>query len=281
MNFLSELGSAIEYIENNLSGEIDIDKLARIACTSKDAFLRFFSYMTGMSLSEYIRKRRLSCAAYDLEETNLKIIDIAIKYGYESADAFSRAFSKQHGISPSFFRKNGGSIKIYPPASFHITIKGAKEMDFRIVDMPETKVYGISREFGCSAGERFEKEHIMWADTEDFVPGKISNGFDGEWYGIWAGGRYTIARKKEDISDKTLETHIIPAGKYAAFTTGKGGYAGDELPALRDLIFNSWLKSSGYRQKGDFELEVYHLATDREVRRKNRYYELWIPIEKG
>lgn len=281
MDILSHLNNVTQYIENNLTGEIDFDKAAQIACISKDSFFRFFSYMTGMTLTEYIRKRRLSQAVYDLAEESCRIIDIAIKYGYDSADAFSRAFAKQHGISPSSFRKNGGSLKIYPPASFHITIKGAKEMDFRIIDLPETTVYGLSREFGYSAAERFEHERIMWADTEDFVPKKISDGFDGVWYGIWNGGKYAIARKKELATGTNLEKLIIPAGTYAAFTTAKGGYAGDELPQLRDLIFNSWLADSGYRQKGDFELEVYHLATNREERRKNRYYEIWIPIEKG
>ena len=278
---LKHLNAAIDYIEQNLCSEIDLEKVSQLACISKDSFFRFFSYMTDMTLSEYIRKRKLSQAAYDLQNGKDKVIDIAIKYGYDSADAFSRAFAKQHGISPSSFRKNGGSLKIYPPASFHITIKGAKEMDFRIIDLPETAVYGLSREFFCSASERFEHERIMWADTEDFVPKKISDGFDGVWYGIWNGGKYAIARKKELATGTNLEKLIIPAGTYAAFTTAKGGYAGDELPQLRDLIFNSWLADSGYRQKGDFELEVYHLATNREERRKNRYYEIWIPIEKG
>ncbi|MBR2972952.1 MAG: AraC family transcriptional regulator [Clostridia bacterium] len=281
MNILKQLNDAISYIEQNLCDEIDVEKAAQLACISKDSFLRFFSYMTDMTLTEYIRKRKLTQAAYDLQNGKDKVIDIAVKYGYESADAFSRAFSKQHGISPSSFRKNGGSIKIYPPASFHITIKGAKEMNFRIVDVPETEVYGVSREFGCAASERFEQEHIMWADTEDFVPRKISDGFDGIWYGIWDSGRYAIARNADDTNGTNLEKLIIPAGTYAAFTTAKGGYAGDELPRLRDLIFNSWLEGSGYKQKCDFELEVYHLATDREERRKNRYYEIWIPIEKG
>ena len=281
MNILSQLNDAAEYIEKNLTGEIDLEKASQLACISKDSFLRFFSYMTGMTLAEYIRKRRLSLAASDLQESTDKVIDIAVKYGYESADSFSRAFAKQHGITPSALRKNGGSLKIYPPASFHIIIKGAKEMDFRIIDVPETIVYGLSKEFGCFAAERFENERIMWADTEDFVPKKISDGFDGIWYGIWDSGRYSIARKKELATGKNLEKLIIPAGKYAAFTTGKGGYAGTEIPALRELVFDSWLKSSGYKQTYDFELEVYHLATDREERRKNRFYEIWIPIEKG
>ncbi|MDE6641707.1 MAG: helix-turn-helix domain-containing protein [Acetatifactor sp.] len=95
-----------------------------------------FSYMTGMTLNEYIRCRRLTLAARDLQHGRAPIIHIAMKYGYDSAAAFSRAFAKQHGITPSAYRKSGGSLRVYPPASFHIMIKGAKEMDFRIIGFP-------------------------------------------------------------------------------------------------------------------------------------------------
>ena len=144
MNMLKQLNSAIEYIEANLCAEFDLDTAAGIACVTADSFIRFFSYMTGMTLTEYIRRRRLTLAAQDLQHSKTPIIDIAIKYGYDSAAAFSRAFAKQHGITPSVYRKDGGSLKVYSPASFHIMIKGAKEMDFRIIALADTVVYGVS-----------------------------------------------------------------------------------------------------------------------------------------
>ena len=103
--------------------------------------------MTGMTLTEYVRRRRLTLAAQDLQHSKTPIIDIAMKYGYDSATAFSRAFAKQHGITPSVYRKDGGSLKVYPPASFHIMIKGAKEMDFRIIELEDTEVYGVSKQY--------------------------------------------------------------------------------------------------------------------------------------
>lgn len=120
----------------------------------------------------------------------------------------------------------------------------------------------------------------MWALECDFVPGKICNGFDGIWYGLWSGNTYWIARSPEDAAVPGLETTVIPAGTYAAFTTERGGFAGDELPKLREQIFDAWLPDSGYVQKGDTEVEVYHLWTDRAERREKRYYEIWIPVEK-
>lgn len=120
----------------------------------------------------------------------------------------------------------------------------------------------------------------MWSVDAEHYPEKICNGYDGIWYGIFDNGLYSIARKSEDVEYGGLESITVPAGKYAVFTTDKGGYAGAELPRLHELIFNSWLPSSNYKIKSEYVVEVYHLATDRTERRKNRYYEMWIPIEE-
>jgi AraC family transcriptional regulator len=127
MDMLKQLNAAIEYIESNLCDEIDLDSVAGIACVTKDSFVRFFSYMTGMTLTEYIRRRRLTLAAYELQNSNSKVIDIAVKYGWDSADAFTKAFTHQHGITPKMARDSHESLKIYPPASFCIMIKEQKK----------------------------------------------------------------------------------------------------------------------------------------------------------
>ena len=120
MDMLKRLNAAVAYIEANLCAEFELDTAAGIACVTADSLMRFFSYMTGMTLTEYVRRRRLTCAAHDLSHSGDRIADIAVKYGYDSTAAFSRAFSRQHGITPSAYRKSGGSLKIYPPVSFHI-----------------------------------------------------------------------------------------------------------------------------------------------------------------
>lgn len=279
MDILKQFNKVICYAEKNLENEISPDMVSKIACTSYDSFCRFFSYITGMSFTEYIRKRKLTKAAYDLRNGNDRVIDIAVKYGYSGADAFSKAFTKQHGISPTAVKNTSASLKIYPPVSFQVIFKGAEKMDFRIIKTEEIEVYGILRPFGGTSSERFEQENIMWSVNCDFVPAQICEGFDGVWYGIWNDGNYMIARDKADTTGENLEKYIIPAGTYAAFTSEKGGYAGDELPKLHDLIFNSWLPDSGYVQADDLEIEVYHLQTNKAERRKNRYYEIWIPIK--
>ena len=291
MNMLKQLNAAIRYIEQNLCAELNLDEVAGLACVSADSFMRFFSYMTGMTLNEYIRRRRLTLAAQDLQRGDDRVIDIAMKYGYESADAFSRAFAKQHGITPSAYRKNGGSLKVYPPASFHIIIKGAKEMDFRFIEFSETEVYGVSKQFdGQGYKTREELRHIMWSEEYKNVPEQLCKGkwnqsgntsYDGIWYGIWRNGKYMIAREKADISNvnASLDLCKLSAGTYAAFQTECGGLAWEELPKLFDLIFDSWLPSSEYRLKNDDIIEIYHLWTDHDMRNKNRYYEVWIPVE--
>ena len=192
VNMLKQLNAAIEYIEANLCAEFDLDTAAGIACVTADSFIRFFSYMTGMTLKEYIRRRRLTLAAQDLQHSKTPIIDIAIKYGYDSAAAFSRAFARQHSITPSVYRKNGGSLKVYSPASFHIVVKGAKEMDFRMIELADTVVYGVSKQYeGQSYKTREELRHAMWANDCDDVPGQLCAGdwnqpdsttYHGEWY---------------------------------------------------------------------------------------------------
>lgn len=290
MDMVKRLNDAIAYIEPNLCGDVDIDKIAQIACVTKDSFMRFFSYMTGMSLSEYIRRRRLTLAADELRSSNMRVLEVAVKYGWDSTDAFTKAFIRQHGITPTQARDKHNPLKIYPPASFYIMIKGAKEMDFRIIELEETEVFGISKQFdGESYKTKEELRHIMWADDCDDIPGQICTGewdepgnhsYDGVWYGIWQNGKYMIARIATDMSSASLEKTVIPSGTYAAFSTEPGGLAWEEFPKLNELIFDSWLPSSGYRQKSDVVIEIYHLWTDHTERNKKRYYELWIPIEK-
>lgn len=288
VDMLEQLNGAVKYMERNLRGEVDFEEAAKVACVTKDSFQRFFSYMTGMTATEYIRRRRLTLAGYDLQQGGGRVIDIALRYGYESADAFARAFFRQHGITPSEARKSSAPLKVYPPVSFHITVKGARKMDFRLIDMEETVVYGVSRKFDRQAySTREALRGSMWSEEGEFIPGRLCEGcwnqpgnhaYDGIWYGVWQDGRYMIAREKECVKPGELEKLVIPGGKYAAFTTRRGGLAWEELPRLFEEIFEAWLPSSGYEMDGDTVIEVYHLWTDHEQRRKNRYYEVLLPV---
>jgi len=274
MDILQGLNAAVQDIEAHLHEKPDMERAARLASHSADGFMRMFSYLTGMSVSEYIRRRRLTRAAYDLQRGS-SVLETALRWGYDSPDAFRRAFAGQHGMTPSQARMPGAALKIFPPLAFKINFQGGKEMDFRIIETQEIKLKGVSKAFDGPASDRFEQEHLMWADHHDNAPGRISTSYPGEWFGIWDGGTYSAARRPEDIDGPgPLEEIAIPGGTYAAFRTGYGGFAGDELPKLRGEIFGAWLGESGYSQARNYEVEVYHLAP-----REKRYYEIWIPIE--
>ena len=280
MNILNELNEACNYIENNIENEIDIKEIARITNQSTDSINRFFVSMLGITIKEYIRKRRLSLAVYDLQNSDEKITDIAFKYGFNSYDSFCKAFLNQHNVTPTQAKNPGCEVNIFPPATFEINVKGAQKIKFKICDLEEFEVYGISKNFNCQSSDRFKQEKEMWSIDYEHYPEKICQGYDGIWYGIFENGKYSIARKKEDVEFNGLEKIKIKSGKYAVFTTDKGGYAGDELSKTHDLIFNSWLKDTQYNIKREYIIEVFHLATDRAKRRKNRYYEIYITINE-
>ena len=139
MDWLKRMNSVLDYIENNLDGEIDDHKIAMLSASSKGMFQRFFAVITDMTLSEYIRKRRLTQAAFDIRNTDEKIIDIAIKYGYNSASAFSTAFKDFHGITPSYARTPSVKFQSFRRFTFTLTlsVKGGKDMQYHISENAE------------------------------------------------------------------------------------------------------------------------------------------------
>lgn len=134
MNSLKHMNDALAYIEARLADNIDMNEAARLALCSEYHFTRMFSFLAGIPLSEYVRRRRLTRAAAELRQSNAKVIDIALKYGYSSPDAFARAFQQLHDATPSEARRTGAMLKAYPPMTFQLMIQGGSEMNYRIVD---------------------------------------------------------------------------------------------------------------------------------------------------
>ena len=163
-------------------------------------------------------------------------------------------------------------------------------MDFRIVQLPNIEVYGLSMAYAGperSASAMEKTRHKAWSEHEENFPAQICEGawnqpgnhaYDGVWYGIWQDGKYMIAREGQCVKSAALERRIIHAGAYAAFKTQRGALAWEALPKLYSLIFDSWLPSSNYTWTGDVVLERLHLWTDQIARREKRYYELLIPV---
>ncbi|WP_427180554.1 AraC family transcriptional regulator [Paenibacillus sp. TC-CSREp1] len=145
MDSLANLNRALQYIEDHLEEDIDVREAARLAQCSDYHFSRMFSFLAGISLSEYIRRRRLTLAAFELQAGDLRIVDVAVKYGYTSADAFSRAFQALHGITPSSVRSHAPSLVAYPRMTFQLTIQGGNAMNYRIVEKEAFSIAGFMK----------------------------------------------------------------------------------------------------------------------------------------
>ena len=282
MEWLEKLNEALQYIEGNLDGEVEYEKAAKIACCTTYHFQRMFSYIAGTPLSEYIRNRRLTKAALDLQNGD-KVIDVAIRYGYESPTAFNRAFQKVHNISPSVAQKEGTFLKAYPPISFKITIKGVEEMEYRIVKKEEIRIIGAKALLEKNVEENFNTVPMLWQEVAQSgkimeivsLMGTESKGVLGvsacmDYLDKW---EYYIAVETNKEAPKELEEYIIPACTWAVFP-GEG-----QMPtAIQDIekrAITEWLPTSGYEYADAPDIELY-LNQDP----MNSKFEVWIPIRK-
>lgn len=286
MQWLNNMKDSIDYIENNLLKKIDVETVAKVALSSSYHYQRMFSMITGYSLAEYIRKRRMTLAAYDIINTKLKIIDIAFKYLYESPEAFSRAFKNIHGVSPSIARKNNHKLKSFSKISFHITIKGDVELNYRIEEKSEFNVLGIKRRISLKNQENHMTLPKFWEDvmadgtynnlekysTKDRCYG-IANNFDIENEAM----DYFIAvdYNASHSNSENFEVVSIPSKKWVIFTAT--GVLPNAIIDIWKRLFTEWFPESGYEIDMGPQIE-YYLEGDSS---KDDYEcEVWIPIVK-
>lgn len=279
MTWVDGLNAAIAYIEDHLTEEIDCGELARIAGCSFYHYQRMFAYMAGVSLGEYIRRRRMSRAAVDLLAGE-KVVDAALKYGYQSPTAFNRAFHAVHGIAPSAVRDRGASVKSYSPLRFAITIKGAEEMEYRIEKRAAFRVVGVSTAIDRDMEKNFQILPQFWGKAAmDGTVERLSGMMDGQPIGLLgicacaddAEWRYYIAVASSK-TEADLEAYTVPAATWAIFP---GSGAHQSIQELERRVLTEWLPGSGYAYGNAPDVEVY-LSPDPE----NAKYEVWIPVVK-
>lgn len=283
MDWLENMNATMEYIETHLADEISYDRAAQIACCSTYHFQRMFSYITGVPLSEYIRRRRLTLAAFELQTGNCKVIDAALKYGYESPEAFSRAFKKLHGVMPVSARDIGVSLKAYPRMTFHITIKGDVEMNYRITHREAFQVFGVYTVVSTDTEKAFEQVPQFFRKCdEELVPDEI-NALLGRFH-----DNHTISALY-DHSENTFKYMLcnflpncisvpdkftvlnVPASIWAVFDAPSG----DMQPMWR-RIWAEWFPASEYEAIAGISFEMYYgLASHGNV-----FGEIWIPVKK-
>lgn len=280
MEWIERLNEAINYIEEHLTAEIDYERLGRIACCSSYHFQRMFTYMAGIPLSEYIRRRKMSLAAVDLQGGNMKIIDVAGKYGYSSPTAFNRAFQTVHGIAPSAVKSEGVSVKSFPPILFKITVKGVEEMNYRIETKDAFRIVGVSVPLEKDIEKNFSVIPQKWQEiSTNGTLQKLVGMMDTPPMGVlgistcndtqpW---RYYIAvSTSQEKGD--LEEYVVPAATWAVFP-GEG--TNQSIQELERRIVTEWLPTSGYEYGNAPDVEVY-ISPDPQ----NAKYEVWIPVVK-
>lgn len=280
MDWIRHLNEAMDYIEEHLAEELGYEEIARVACCSAYHFQRMFTYMAGVTLSEYIRRRRMSLAAVDLADGE-KVVDVALKYGYASPTAFNRAFQGLHGIAPSEAKREGASLKSYPPLRFQIIVKGVEEMNYRIEEKAAFRIVGISASLESDLEKNFQVVPQMWgrAAAEGILP-RLGGLMDSQPMGIlgvsacndeeqW---RYYIAVATTKECPDGFEEYTVPAATWAVFP---GSGTNRSVQELEQRIVTEWLPSSGYEYANAPDIEVY-LNADPE----NARYEVWIPVIK-
>jgi len=290
MEWSERMNAAIAYIEGNLAGEIDFSEAAKKACCSLFHFQRMFFAIIGVTPAEYARRRRLTLAARELTSTNAKIIDIGLKYGYDSPDSFTRAFRNVHGITPQAARAPGVTLAAFPRVSFNIILTGGIDMDYRIIEKPAFNIIGRSRKFSTANGENFIKIPQFWqefmktdeyktlSDLNDGKPGKVTGGiilgvcfdyeganFDKFFYGI---GIEKPAKK----SPIKFEEIPVPAASWAVFDCTL-----DNLQEVTKRIYSEWFPSTGYEHAPAPELEIY---LPEDPRTKVMQCQIWVPVVK-
>ncbi len=299
MDWLDKMNAAIDYIEDNLTDEIDFNVVSKKACCSSYNFQRMFSFITDTTLAEYIRRRRLTIAALELQNSNAKVIDIAVKYGYDSTTSFARAFGLLHGISPTEAKKSGALLKAYPRISFQISIKGEKGMDYRIESKEAFDIFGIETVSSLIGETGYLSPGELWQQC--FKNGEydrlMSNSGDLRSFisqtpqnlcKIHGAANYRKSEKntfpyllfsfvsEKSNTDGYTKVHI-PAQTYAIFTSDKFKWGDEFFKILSDMqkrFYGEWLPTANYEAVDAANFEIYGGTEE------YGYIELWYPVVK-
>lgn len=289
MDLLERMNGALNYIEENLTNDIDFKEAAKLAFCSEYHFKRMFSFIAGVTLSEYIRRRRLTLAAFEITTSRIKIIDAAMKYGYSSPDSFTRAFQALHGVTPSEARNIGQPLKAYPRMTFQLTIKGGSEMNYRIEEKEAFRIVGIKKRVPIVFQGENQEITAMWKTLTMNTINTLKEISDVEPKGlIQASTNFSDGRMEEKgeldhyigaATTKECPDHLtqldVPAFTWAVFESV--GPFPDTLQETWGRIYSEWFPSSNYEQtEGPEILWNEH----KDVTSPTFKSEIWIPVLK-
>lgn len=290
VEWLQKMNTAIGYIEANLDGEIDMNQVGKIAGCNIYQFQKVFAYMANTSLSEYIRRRRLTRSAFDLQGSDVKVIDVALRYGYDSPTSFTRAFSALHGITPSEAKKDGAAFVSYPPLTFQITVQGAYAMNYRIEAKEAFRVVGSRTQITPPS---LEDNRALMEIPEFWGKfgasggiGRLCSLMNTQIQGVLGvgigdpegskGNYYYIAVASSLPAPEWMHELTVPASTWAIFES-----IGPNPTAIQNLqrqIYTQWLPNSGYEYNPYApDIEVY---SDGNQQASDYKCWVWLPIIK-
>jgi AraC family transcriptional regulator len=289
MDSLKKMNEALSYIEENLTDDIDFKEVARLALCSEYHFQRMFSFLAGVSLSEYIRRRRLTVAAFELNNSNIKVIDIAVKYGYSSPDSFTRAFQGLHGVTPSEARNNGKSLKAYPRMTFQLSIKGESEMNYRIEEKEAFGIVGITKRVPIIFNGVNPEIASMWQSLNGEIISKLKEISNVEPLGLLsASTNFSEGRMEEKgefdhwigaATTKECPNNLtmleVSASTWAVFEAV--GPFPDTLQNVWGRIYSEWFPSSNYEIAEGPEILWNE---NKDMTSPTYKSEIWIPVLK-
>ncbi len=303
MDWINGIQKAVDYIEDHLTDNISYDEIAKQSFSSTFHFQRVFSILCGYTLGEYIRKRRLTLAGKELLLGDQKIIDVALKYGYENPDSFSRAFLKFHGINPSEVKGESVFLRSFLPLNLKISLEGGEIMDYRVKEKDCMLLVGYKQRFsGVPFGkQRAEQEEKMFtttrakqwllrgASSDYYTDYCIIQNIDDSGYDFFIANelnewtRENLYNKEVTGVDFMLEMGFeeieIPKQKYVVFETKHCSHPIEEYINIRQNLVSDWMPSSGYQFANSPELALLHWRPIAD--KSNRFVEMWIPIENA
>lgn len=284
---LKGLNDALAYIETALTEEIDLKEAARRALCSEYHFQRMFSFLAGMTLSEYIRRRRLTLAAEELAGSGVRIIDVAVRYGYSSADAFARAFQAQHGILPSEARTAGAPLKAFSRMTFRLTIQGGNTMDYRIAEKEAFQIVGLYKRVPILFNGVNPEIAALWQQLTPELIHQLKALSDTEPQGIisasvnFSEGRmaeqgeldHYIGAATRRAVPEGLAALAVEGGLWAVFESV--GPFPETLQGIWGRIYSEWFPSSGYELRPGPEI-LWN--ADKDTASPVFRSEIWIPV---
>lgn len=288
MDWVTGIQNALDYIEKHITEDLDYEDIAAEAACSSFYFQRIFGILCGLSLGEYIRNRRLTLAGSELSTADVKVIDIALKYGYESPESFTRAFSKFHGISPSEAKKDGSKLKLFSCLSVQIILKGGNVMDYKIVEKEAFKVIEKVEAHSIVDSENVNTIPEFWTRAhEDGTLRRILELAKDKTniFGICYGNAPTDSKTFDySIAAACAEDCIVPAGfrmnEVPARTWAVFECRGAMPNAIQEMwhkICSEFFPTSGYQPTYEMDIEVY---TEGDMTAADYRSEIWVPVVK-